>query len=367
MKVLIVDDDPTQLKLLARVISLRARDFSVLTANGGGEAIELLQSKPIDLVLTDLQMPDMNGFELLSWMLTHQPHVPVFTMTAYPNSGSIDRLDELGNLECFTKPLDVPVVLERLTKTLEGGMRGQVHNVGLPSLLQLIEMERKTCTLLVASSGQQGKLFVRDGKLIHAEHDHTRGDEAATEIIGWSSPAVTITASCATRQQTVQQPMGFIIMEALRVRDEHDRDSGKYAADADVDGAPCSIEDRRSVSEFPAPLPSDADAVAIVELETGRIRMSRGRFSKLHQIAELVARVVRHELRAIRQLDENESLNELVLTTTSYWVLVRPLLYESESWALLVFDPEKANIVMERMAMQEFVAELEAWALAAGG
>ena len=80
-RVLIVDDDPNQVRVLARVVSLRQPGLSVVTAHSGSEAVELLRSMPIDLVLTDLQMPDMNGFELVAWLLSHQPHVQVFTMT----------------------------------------------------------------------------------------------------------------------------------------------------------------------------------------------------------------------------------------------------------------------------------------------
>src|SRR5690606_22298145 len=112
---LIVDDDQAQLRLLARVLSMRRRDLTVLTASHGGDAIEVLKSGPVDLVLTDLQMPDVNGFELLAWLLSNQPHVPAYSMTAYPDSEAVGRLSDLGSLECFTKPLDIDMLLDRVS------------------------------------------------------------------------------------------------------------------------------------------------------------------------------------------------------------------------------------------------------------
>ena len=117
-RVLIVDDDLGQLRLLARIFSMRRPDLEVATAANGAEAIERLRAASSDLVLTDLQMPRMNGFELLAWLRSHQPHIPVFTMTAYPDAESMERLRDLGSIECFTKPLDVSGVLERLSSAV---------------------------------------------------------------------------------------------------------------------------------------------------------------------------------------------------------------------------------------------------------
>jgi YesN/AraC family two-component response regulator len=97
-RVLVVDDDPNQVRALARVISVRSPGLSIVTADGGNAAIEVLRSMPVDVVLTDLQMPDVNGFELLGWLLSHQPHVQVFTMTAYPDRESQD-LHAHGRIE----------------------------------------------------------------------------------------------------------------------------------------------------------------------------------------------------------------------------------------------------------------------------
>jgi CheY-like chemotaxis protein len=377
-RVLIVDDDPQQLRLLARVITTRQPGLSVVTANSGEGAIEQLRAMPVDLVLTDLQMPDTNGFGLVTWLLSHQPHVQVFTMTAYPDDEAVERLRALGSVECYTKPLDVAMVLERLSITLEQGMRGHVRNISLPSLLQLIEMERKTCTLTVEAAGRTGYLYISEGRLVDARLDEHRGDEAAISVAGWASPAITIINTCATKQQTVEAPMRFIIMEALRLSDEAARTQQAAPSDApaarsepdELDlgtwssgpplGATMSL---RSVSHYPVGMPSYADAIAIVEADSGRIRTSAGAFSGLDAVAQLVARVYAQEATAVGQMDIDEGIQELVMTTARYWTLTRPLHTQPPSLALVVFDPERANVGLERLELDAFVAALQAWSV----
>ena len=373
-RVLVVDDDPNQVRALARVISVRSPGLSIVTANGGNAAIEVLRSMPVDVVLTDLQMPDVNGFELLSWLLSHQPHVQVFTMTAYPDRESMERLRELGSVECYTKPLDVASVLERLATTLAQGVRGHVRNIGLASLLQLVEMERKTCTLTVESAERIGYLYVNEGVLVDARFSDLQGEGAAIRIVGWSSPAVTIINTCATRQRTVERPIGFIVMEAMRVRDEATREMPRPDAPAAVpvvltpseravsfafDSLPPSLRPTPSLSDFPLSIPDNADAIAIIEAASGRIRTSAGKFDRLDAVAQLVADLYSRELEAVTTLGNGETIEELVITTRRYWAVARPLAMQPPSLALLVFDPERANSVLERMELAAFVRTLQ--------
>jgi CheY-like chemotaxis protein len=372
-RVLIVDDDPNQVRVLARVVSLRQPGLSVVTAHSGAEAVELLRSMPIDLVLTDLQMPDMNGFELVAWLLSHQPHVQVFTMTAFPDDEAVDRLRALGSVECYTKPLDVASVLERLSATLAQGVRGHVRNISLPSLLQLIEMERKTCTLAVESEGRTGYLYMTEGVLIDARLGEQQGDDAAIQIAGWRSSAVTIINTCATKQRTIERSMGFIIMEAVRLMDEVNRVQAPAADGLEIDLS--SIDEvpevgrinLRSVSHFPVPRPSDNNAIAIVETATGRIRTSVGEFKGLEAVAQLVAKIYANEARAVEQMAIGEAITEIVMTTEKYWTMTRPLNTDPSSLALLVFDPQRGNVVMERLELEAFVHALEAWSSVQAG
>lgn len=364
-RILIVDDDQGQLRLLARVVSMRRRDFTVLTASHGLEAVEVLSAGPIDLVLTDLQMPEMNGFELMAWVLTHQPHVPVYSMTAYPTEA--DRLSELGSIECFTKPLDIPVLLERVSRVLAEGVRGHVRNIGLPSFLQLLEMEQKSCTLTVEATSNVGYLYLDRGTLVDARVGDVGGVTAALEILGWQAPAITILEGCAAREHTIEVPTRFLIMDALRREDERLRGDEEPPSWPDLDRKPTPVPAltpaarvSSSLSRFPVYLPADARAVALIA-RNGRVRTAAGELEGLDGHADFVAKLYQAEEAAVRALGLDDEMHEMVVTSHRHWTVVRPVRVDPESLVMLVFDPGRANLVMERRELLGFVDELEAW------
>ncbi len=384
---LIVDDDQGQLRQLARALSMRRRDLTVLTACDGLEAIEVLEVGPIDVVLTDLQMPEMNGFDLLAWLRQNQPHVPVYSMTAFPAEVT-DRLTVLGSLECFTKPLDIAVVLERVSKVLAEGARGHVRDIGLPAFLQLLEMEQKTCTLSVVSGDRVGYLYLERGALVDARALNVQGLDATWAILSWPEPAITIQSPVANVRRTIELPTSFVIMEAMRRADESGRngfaDDGRTteplpratATPSSPFSSPFlrtptptptpavrpSSRPRSSsapLSRFPVYLPADATAIALVESSTGRVRAAAGSLKGLDAHAALTAALFAAQRNVVEKLDEE--VQEIVITTTHAWTLVRPVRVDPSSLVMLVFDPSRANLVYERRELTSFVDELEAW------
>lgn len=103
---LIVDDERMFLMTLSESLRQSLDNIKVITAENGGEAIRVLGTMPVDLLLTDLQMPVKNGYELLEHVKEFYPNIPVIVMTAHVNSETINRLSYLGISEIVEKPLD---------------------------------------------------------------------------------------------------------------------------------------------------------------------------------------------------------------------------------------------------------------------
>ena len=78
--VLVVDDEPDLCELLS--ITLQRMDLNPRIANGVGVAQRMLKTEQFDLCLTDMQLPDGNGLELVEWMQQYTPNVPVAVITA---------------------------------------------------------------------------------------------------------------------------------------------------------------------------------------------------------------------------------------------------------------------------------------------
>ena len=107
--ILVVDDEKNYLLVLSAV--LEDEGYEVLAANGGHEALEIQKSSDLDLILTDMKMPSMDGIELLENVKALDPDLPVIMMTAH---GTIDKAVEAmqkGAYSYILKPFDN----ERLT------------------------------------------------------------------------------------------------------------------------------------------------------------------------------------------------------------------------------------------------------------
>jgi two-component system response regulator PilR (NtrC family) len=104
--VLIVDDEPDLCELLS--ITLQRMDLTPRAADSVAAARRMLKAERIDLCLTDMQLPDGNGLELVEWMQQHTPTVPVAVITAHGNMETAVRALKLGAFDFVSKPLDLP-------------------------------------------------------------------------------------------------------------------------------------------------------------------------------------------------------------------------------------------------------------------
>jgi two-component system response regulator PilR (NtrC family) len=103
--VLVIDDEPDLCELLS--ITLERMDLTPRTANTVAAARRLLKSERFNLCLTDMQLPDGNGLELVEWMQQHTPTVPVAVITAHGNMETAVRALKVGAFDFVSKPLDL--------------------------------------------------------------------------------------------------------------------------------------------------------------------------------------------------------------------------------------------------------------------
>ena len=218
-RLLLVDDEQPFLKSMSDGLAAFS-SLEVLTAHTGREATRVLNSVPIDLVVTDMQMPEMGGMELLSYVTRHHPTLPVMVMTAFATPSTREQILGLGALECFDKPIDFDRFAERIFAVLLDQQRSVVRSISVASFLQLANMERVSCRLWITRAGQVGSLVLSEGRLVHAVLGDRVGNEAAFKIIGWDEAVIDIEWGSIEADCNVTSELGFIIMEAIRQADE---------------------------------------------------------------------------------------------------------------------------------------------------
>lgn len=118
--VLYIEDNPANLKLIASVLGQR-KYITLLTAHTPNLGIELAQAHQPDLILLDINMPGMDGYEVLAILQTMPELVetPLFALTANAMPKDIERGLEAGFTHYLTKPIDIPRFLEIIDQTLE--------------------------------------------------------------------------------------------------------------------------------------------------------------------------------------------------------------------------------------------------------
>jgi DNA-binding NtrC family response regulator len=111
-RVLLVDDETEFLETLVK--RLKKRKLDVTSAESGREALEILKQTPIDVVVLDVRMPDMDGLETLREIKRIKPVVEVIMLTGHANVEVAIQGMELGAFDYLMKPMDIDELLYKL-------------------------------------------------------------------------------------------------------------------------------------------------------------------------------------------------------------------------------------------------------------
>src|SRR5450631_575497 len=173
--VLVVDDEPDICELLS--ITLQRMELNARTANTLATAQRLLKTEHFDLCLTDMQLPDGDGLELVEWMQQYTPTVPVAVITAHGNMETAVRALKVGAFDFVSKPLDLAglrklvVAAIKLSGTHDGdtsvfGPRLLGASAAMQHLREMIgRVARSQAPVHISGESGTGKELV--AKLIH--------------------------------------------------------------------------------------------------------------------------------------------------------------------------------------------------------
>ena len=118
-RILVVDDESYVRDLLTRVLTRRGHEVDA--ADDGETALELLSKHKYDLVLTDVVMPGIDGFDLLRRVKASYPAITVIVLTGYARKQSISDFLLYGADEYLSKPFQVQALLESVDRVLGDG------------------------------------------------------------------------------------------------------------------------------------------------------------------------------------------------------------------------------------------------------
>lgn len=267
---MIVDDDAAWLDSMKNELEKYSGEFSVIPAYDGRQALDRLENEDASIVVSDLRMPGMDGFELLSRVLVQYPDISVIIITAYDRPKTREVVFKSGADDYMPKPFDAAELADKIIRSLKKKSEGgSLHNVSLETFLQLIEMEQQTCTLRILNKDEatrMGVLFFRDGELMNARLGNRLGRGVAYEILSWSGVSLSIENYCPIEEKKLEGELQAILLDAMRTRDESNEDfspeedfaSDEILLDRPVrPGSQSSTAAESSTEVFPNPGPRE--------------------------------------------------------------------------------------------------------------
>jgi DNA-binding response OmpR family regulator len=221
-KVLIVDDEETLTWSMAKSLSKDRDKYEVMIANNGREALGLLKKDKIDLVISDIRMPDINGLDLLVRIKMEHPQTKVIIMTAYGSSEVQKEANRRGSLFYIEKPFEIndirKIIIDLIGK--KKGFQGKVFDVQLTDIIQMNCLGRLTTALVITRNGEKGVIYFNEGEIIHAECGEKKGSDAFYRILSWDEGEFISNIGFIPPVQTIFQSWEHLLVEAMRRTDD---------------------------------------------------------------------------------------------------------------------------------------------------
>jgi len=147
-KILLIDDQEVFLELL--IATDEAKDYDILPLTSAQKAISVLNKQPVDLIITDIQMPDMTGYQLFSHVQDLFPDIPVILVTAFGSTEDAIRAVKQGAYHYFEKPLNNKIDL--FWSTVRQALAKREMLLELAALRREKSLKIKTPTAIIGKS-----------------------------------------------------------------------------------------------------------------------------------------------------------------------------------------------------------------------
>ncbi|WP_017727674.1 response regulator transcription factor [Halalkalibacterium ligniniphilum] len=182
-RILIVDDEIQMQRLIA--VCIQSNDFSIESVSSGKEALEKVKKTPYDLMLLDVMMPEMNGFQVLEELRTFNHSLPVIVLTALGDTDDVVKGLNSGADDYITKPFEpkelvarVQAVLRRFQQVEEPLSKKQIFGLSIDDEKKQISFKetpliltKKEYQLLSRLILHPGQVYTRE-ELLSLEWDH---------------------------------------------------------------------------------------------------------------------------------------------------------------------------------------------------
>ena len=189
---ILVLEDNKALRMIIRK-ALEKAGYEVKTAENGKEGLKILKEATPDLIISDVIMPEMDGFEFLKTIRKKHPLIPFTFLTVKSELDDYTKGYELGATDYLTKPFDVDVLLNKVKKRIASGKllkdiieKGKntvdLENILAVDIISSLKENKIDCKLTISSPSGKGSIELKKGKIKKSVFDVAEGKEALLRI-----------------------------------------------------------------------------------------------------------------------------------------------------------------------------------------
>jgi len=222
-KVLVVDDEETLTWSMTKTLAKDTGKYEIIIANTGTDALHILEQGPIDVVVTDIRMPDINGLDLLSRIREKYPSTKVIIMTAYGSPEVYKEATRRGSYYYLEKPFeisDIRTIILKALKEKRGGFVGQVVDLQLVDIIQMACLGKFSMSLAVSKGDEEGLIYFKNGEIAHAEVGDLEGKEALYTMLDWNEGKFNSQMGISPPKETVTDRWEHLLLEGMKRRDD---------------------------------------------------------------------------------------------------------------------------------------------------
>jgi CheY-like chemotaxis protein len=180
-------------------------------------------------------MPEKTGLDFFVYLREKNYNGGFIAMTAYGSEEVLEKIRNLGGLDIILKPFDFPWFKDKILDFFseEEGVSGTVDSIALTSLLQMINLEKKSLIVKIEDKAREGFLYFNKGEIVHAEYLELEGEEAAFRLIKMKKGRFSLLKWGKKVKKTIKIPFMVLLMNAMKVEDE---DTNKFRLDEKLIG-----------------------------------------------------------------------------------------------------------------------------------
>ncbi len=203
-RILLVDDEAPVLKSLSKALKLLNNSYDVITASSGEDALSYIEQNSIDLLITDLMLPRMNGLALAANLQQLHPEVSSILVTAYGNDAIFKKAEQYGCIAYLSKPFNFGELASHINGAFEnsGNFRVSLPGINLVDLLHLYRRNKGSAVLCLSSGEHAGTVNLEKGRISQARLNDRVGPTALCEIMSLKSGSINALSDSVHDTQT---------------------------------------------------------------------------------------------------------------------------------------------------------------------